>query len=142
MDHWYAIFVFTPSVMSCVCSILLILNVIKGTYKKYFFHQMSALLAFFDILQCLGIFLDSPWSHDTCYPGAYFFLIGSLCKVLSITYITVIITHVIFYLDAPSKMRKLVYLTIAGVSVIISTIMLCVNDTAGEYLINSNRQAT
>jgi hypothetical protein len=132
MDNWYAIYVFTPSVLSCVCSILLIINVVKGNYKKYFFHQMSAVLAFFDVLQCLGIFLDAPWLDHTCYPGAYFFLGGSFCKVLCIMYITAIITHVIFYFDAPSKKRKLVYSSIAIASVVISTIALCVTETAGK----------
>ena len=104
---------------------------------KYFFHQMSAILAFFDIVQCIGIFLDAPWFDHTCYPGAYFFLIGSLCKVLSITYITAIITHVIFYFESPSKKRKLVYSSIAMVSVIFSTIVLTVTETAGKCYVTN-----
>lgn len=131
-NEWYTIFVFSPSILSCACSFFLIINVIKGKYTKYFFHQMSAILAFFDILQCLGIFLDAPWLDHTCYPAAYFFLFGSLCKVLSITYITAIITHVIFYLESPSKKRKLVYSSIAIISVIISTIILTTAETAGK----------
>jgi hypothetical protein len=96
---------------------------------------MSAILAFFDIVQCLGVFLDAPWLEHTCYPAAYFFLVGSLCKVLSIMYITAIITHVNLYLDAPSKKRKLVYSLIAIVLVILSTIILIVTETAGMFTV-------
>lgn len=131
-NEWYTIFVFTPSVLSCLCSILLIINVLRGTYKNYFFHQMSAVLAFFDIIQCIGIFLDSPWLDDACYPGAYFFLTGSLCKVLSIMYVTTIVIHVIFYVQSPSKKRKLIYTAVAVCCVILSTIMLTTQETAGE----------
>lgn len=131
-NDWYAIYVFTPSILSCVCSILLIFNVVKGTYKKYFFHQMSAVLAFFDVIQCLGIFLDAPWLEHTCYPAAYFFLAGSACKVLTITYITAIITYVVFYLESPSKKRKLVYSSVAIVLVVLSLIILTVTETAGK----------
>ena len=133
-NEWYTIYVFSPSVLSCICSILLVFNVLRGAYKNYFFHQMSAVLAFFDIFQCLGIFLDSPWTDDACYPAAYFFLIGSLCKVLTIMYITAIVTHVIIYVESPSKKRKLIYCSIGVVCVLLSTMMLTVSEVARKYI--------
>lgn len=130
MKHWYAIYVFAPSVLSCICSSILVINVVRGNYKKYFFHQMSAILAFFDVVQCCGIFLDAPWLNHTCYPASYFFLTGSLCKVLAITYVTVIITHVILYIESPSKKRKLIYSSVTITLGMISTIVMPVVEVA------------
>lgn len=134
MDHWYEIYVFTPSVLSCVCSVLLMVKFTIGSNQKFFFHQMSAILAFFDTVQCMGIFLDAPWLNKTCYPAAYLFMAGSLCKVLAIMYITSIITHAIFNLEAPSKDRKLLYSCLAISSGVISTVMMTMGGTAGGLL--------
>ena len=133
MKNWYEVYVFAPSVLSCTCSVLLVFNVVKGSYKKYFFHQMSAILAFFDVIQCLGIFLDAPWLDSTCYPASYFFLWGSLCKVLAVTYITATITHVILYMEAPSKKKKVISSMVAVFLALISAIILPVEEVAGWY---------
>lgn len=97
---------------------------------KYFFHQMSAILAFCDVVQCLGIFLDSPWLNSTCYVGAYLFLIGSLSKVLCITYITAIIAYVVIWLSAPTKNRKIAGGGFGLLLVVISSVALLSSETA------------
>jgi hypothetical protein len=131
--EWYIVFVLSPSILSSIFSVAVVINVVRGTYKNYFFHQMSAVLGGFDILQCLGIFLDAPWLKDTCYTAAYLFLSGSLCKVMSIMYITIIITHVVIYVESPSRKRKLIYSFIGILCAILSTIMLTVHGVAGEF---------
>ena len=93
-DSYYYFLI--PSCLSFVMSLFMLFSVMKNkNFRNKLFHQLSALLAFSDLIQCSAWFFgcQSDQSNWLCYTQAYLFQAGTLYKAAIIC----LITGVVFY---------------------------------------------
>ena len=129
----YVFFILLPALVSLLVSSLLLINFffVSKHLQSFMYHQLSATLALFDVVQQIGTALGAPFllgaASDTCDIREYLFLFGSFCKTLTVLFISGTISYVIHYSAVPTQTimrRSTIALACFSVICFISMVLL------------------